>query len=204
MEQIYVDTLNTVVIHKYDLDALVFELEAVERQNTILYIVLFLVVAAAILIGYKIVGKHKRQLEQEHLQKKLLSKQVENLPYLSESINKISNKSIRISSSLYEELQGLLNDVKSGSKNSLNEIVNDANLLARYPYIKEMGFLTPSEKLVLLLTEEGYPAKQIALYLGTSDSSVRAMKTRIRNKLSQSGSDSFDYNKLRISKKNQL
>ena len=196
MEQIYVDTLNTVVIHKYDLDALVFELEAVERQNTILYIVLFLVVAAAILIGYKIVGKHKRQLDQEHLQKKLLSKQVENLPYLSESINKISNKSIRISSSLYEELQSLLNDVKSGSKNSLNEIVNDANLLARYPYIKE--------KLVLLLTEEGYPAKQIALYLGTSDSSVRAMKTRIRNKLSQSGSDSFDYNKLRISKKNQL
>ena len=118
MDQIYVDTLNTVVIHKYDLDALVFELEAVERQNTILYIVLFLVVAAAILIGYKIVGKHKRQLEQEHLQKKLLSKQVENLPYLSESINKISNKSIRISSSLYEELQSLLNDVKSGSKNS--------------------------------------------------------------------------------------
>lgn len=203
MEQIYTDTLNTVVVYKYDLDALVLELEAVERQNTILYIVLVMVVLLAILVGYRIIRRHRRQLEQEHLTKKLLSKQAVSLPYMTDSINKISSKSIKLSASLYEELQSVLNNVKNENKNSFVEIVNDADFIARYPYIKEMGFLTPSEKLVLIFTEEDCPVKEIALYIGSTDTSVRAMNTRIRNKLTQSGSDSSLYNKLKILKKKQ-
>ncbi len=204
MDQIYIDTLSSVVISKYDFDALVLELETAERQNTILYITLLLVVFMAIIAGYRIIKKYRKQLEQEHLTKKLLSSQAVNMPYMSDSINKISNKSIKLSTSLYEEHQNLLNNVKAKNKNSFVEIVNDTDFMARYPYIKEMDFLTPAEKLVLIFTEEEYPVKEIALYIGSSDTSVRAMKTRIRNKLAQSGCNSSIYNKLKITKKKQL
>lgn len=201
MDQVYIDTLNTVVIHKYDLDALVLELEAADRHNTILYIALLLVVLTAAIIVFKVIKNHKRQLAHEQLTKKLLSKQAHNLPYISDSINKISNKTIKVSASLYDELQAVLNNVKNDSKNSFIEIVNDSDFVSRHPYIKEMSFLTPSEKLVLILTEEGYPVKEIALYIGSSDTSIRAMKTRIRNKLTQSDCEKSSYKRLKILKK---
>ena len=198
MEQIYVDTLNTVVIHKYDLDALVLELEMVERHNAILYIVLAALILIGGVVGYIMVRRHRRVMVQEYFTKRLLSRQAGNLPYMSDSISKISNKSILVSASLSEELQSLLNNVKSESKNSFAEIVNDAAFIARYPYIREMDFLSPAEKLVLIFTEEEYPVKEIALLVGSTDTSVRAMKTRIRSKLTQSGCNSALYNKLKI------
>ena len=198
MEQIYVDTLNTVVIHKYDLDALVLELEMVERHNAILYIVLAALILIGGVVGYIMVRRHRRVMVQEYFTKRLLSRQAGNLPYMSDSISKISNKSILVSASLSEELQSLLNNVKSESKNSFAEIVNDAAFIARYPYIREMDFLSPAEKLVLIFTEEGYPVKEIALLVGSTDTSVRAMKTRIRSKLTQSGCNSALYNALAV------
>ncbi len=65
-----------------------------------------------------------------------------------------------------------------------------------------MDFLSPYEKIVLIFTEEEYPLQEIALYIGSSEASVRAIKSRIRNKLMQSGS--IGTNKgLKILKKNQ-
>ena len=96
---------------------------------------------------------------QEYFTKRLLSRPAGNLPYMSDSTSKISNKSILVSASLSEELQSLLNNVKSESKNSFAEIVNDAAFIARYPYIRDMDFLSPAEKLVLIFTEEEYPVK---------------------------------------------
>ena len=71
-------------------------------------------------------------------------------------------------------------------------------------FIKEMDFLSPQEKLVLILTEEEYPLAEIALYTGASEATVRAVKSRIRSKLMQSGSISAQNNKLKIFKKKTL
>ena len=73
-----------------------------------------------------------------------------------------------------------------------------------YPFIKEMEFLSPQEKLVVILTEEDYPLAKIALYTGTSEATVRAVKSRIRSKLMQSGSIGAQNNKLKILKKKTL
>ena len=82
------------------------------------------------------------------------------------------------------------------------EVVNDEMFLKMYPYILEMEFLTPREKLILILTEEEYSIADIALFIGTSDASVRAIKSRIRTKLIQSGSIGGNYKKMKILKKN--
>ena len=132
----------------------------------------------------------------------MLSRQAGNLPLLTDKVNKISSKSIKLSAALYDELQQAINDVKTENRSGIVDIVNDTDFIRQYPFLKEMDFLSPYEKIVLIFTEEEYPLQEIALYIGSSEASVRAIKSRIRNKLMQSGS--IGTNKgLKILKKNQ-
>ena len=105
---------------------------------------------------------------------------------------------------MYDELQGAISKAKAGSRSGIVEVVNDSEFIRTYPFIKGLDFLSPQEKLVLILTEEGHPVQEIALYTGGSDSSVRAMKSRIRNKIEQAENISPNYLKLKIFKKSQI
>ena len=202
MEQIYIDSLNALMVYKYDLDAVVLELERVEQQNTVLYFVLGGVVALALVAGYIIYRRYNRELNSEKLANRLLTRQAENLPLFTDKVNRISSKSIKLSGEMYDELQSAISMVKTNSENGMVEVVNDELFLKMYPYIQEMEFLTPREKLVLILTEEEYSIAEIALFISTSDASVRAIKSRIRTKLIQSGCVGGSYKKLKILKKN--
>ena len=202
MEQIYIDSLNALMVYKYDLDAVVLELERVEQQNAVLYFVLGGVVALALVAGYIIHRRYNRELNSEKLANRLLTRQAENLPLFTDKVNRISSKSIKLSGEMYDELQSAISMVKTNSENGMVEVVNDELFLKMYPYIQEMEFLTPREKLVLILTEEEYSIAEIALFISTSDASVRAIKSRIRTKLIQSGCVGGSYKKLKILKKN--
>ena len=202
MDQIYIDSLNALMVYKYDLDAVVLELERVEQQNTVLFFVLGGIVVLAAAAGYFIRKRYNRELNSEKLANRLLTRQAENLPLFTDKVNKISNKSIKLSGELYDELQSAISMVKANSENGMVEVVNDEMFLKMYPYIMEMELLTPREKLILILTEEEYSIAEIALCLSTSDASVRAIKSRIRTKLIQSGCIGRSYKKLKILKKN--
>ncbi len=202
MDQIYIDSLNALMVYKYDLDAVVLELERVEHHNTVLYFVLGGVVALAAVAAYFIRKRYNKILTTEKLANRLLTRQAENLPLFTDKVNRISNKSIKLSGELYDELQNAISMVKANSENGMVEVVNDGMFLKMYPYIMEMEFLTPREKLILILTEEEYSIAEIALCLSTSDASVRAIKSRIRTKLIQSGCIGRSYKKLKILKKN--
>ena len=202
MEQIYIDSLNALMVYKYDLDAVVLELERVEHHNTVLYFVLGAVVVLSAAAGYIIYKRYNRALSTEKLANRLLTRQAGNLPVFTDKVNKISSKSIKLSGELYDELQSAISMVKTNSESGMVEVVNDEMFLKMYPYIMEMEFLTPREKLVLILTEEEYSIAEIALFISTSDASVRAIKSRIRTKLIQSGCIGGSYKKLKILKKN--
>ena len=202
MEQIYIDSLKALMVYKYDLDAVVLELERVEHQNAVLYFVLGGIVMLAAVAGYFIHKRYNRELNTEKLANRLLTRQAENLPLFTDKVNKISSKSIKLSGEMYDELQSAISMVKTNSENGMVEVVNDELFLKMYPFIHEMEFLTPREKLVLILTEEEYSIAEIALFISTSDASVRAIKSRIRTKLIQSGSIGGSYKKLKILKKN--
>lgn len=203
MEQIYIDSLNALMVYKYDLDAVVLELERVEHHNTILYCVLGGLVIVSAVAGYLFYRRYNRTLSSEKLANRLLTRQAENLPLFTDKVNKISSKSIKLSGELYDELQSAISMVKTNSESGMVEVVNDEMFLKMYPFILDMEFLTPREKLVLILTEEEYSVANIALFIGTSEASVRAMKSRIRSKLVQSGSiGSNYYKKLKTFKKN--
>ena len=202
MDQIYIDSLNALMVYKYELDAVVLELERVEQQNAVLYFVLGGVVVLAAAAGYYIHRRYNRELSTEKLANRLLTRQAENLPLFTDKVNKISSKSIKLSGELYDELQSAISMVKTNSESGMVEVVNDEMFLKMYPFILEMEFLTPREKLVLILTEEEYSIAEIALFISTSDASVRAIKSRIRTKLIQSGCIGGSYKKLKILKKN--
>ena len=202
MEHIYIDSLNALMVYKYDLDAVVLELERVEHHNTVLYFVLGAVVVLGTAAAYIIYKRYNKALSTEKLANRLLTRQAGNLPLFTDKVNKISSKSIKLSGELYDELQNAISMVKTNSESGMVEVVNDEMFLKMYPYILEMEFLTPREKLILILTEEEYSIADIALFIGTSDASVRAIKSRIRTKLIQSGSIGGNYKKMKILKKN--
>lgn len=204
MDQIYIDTLKAVMVYKYELDAAILELERVSHNNTILCCVIVALVMAAATATYYIVKRHNRKLNAEKFANRLLSRQAENLPVFANEVNKISGKSIKLSGVLYDELQDAITRMKNSSRSGIVEVVNDAEFVKMYPFIKELDFLSPQEKLVLILTEENYSLPDIALYTGTTEASVRAIKSRIRGKLMQSGSIGERNQKLKIFKKNQL
>ena len=198
MDQIYIDTLKAVMVYKYELDAAILELERVSHNNTILCCVIVALVMAAATATYYIVKRHNRKLIAEKFANRLLSRQAENLPVFANEVNKISGKSIKLSGILYDELQDAITRMKNSNKSGIVEVVNDADFVRMYPFIKELDFLSPQEKLVLILTEENYSLPDVALYTGTTEASVRAVKSRIRSKLMQSGSIGERNQKLKI------
>lgn len=204
MDPIYTDTLKTLMVYKYELEAAVVELERISHHNTILYCVIAALIAGAVIGAYWLGRIHNRQLNAEKFSNRLLIKYAENLPLLANEVNKISGKNIKLSETMYDELQGAITKAKAGSRSGIVEVVNDSEFIRTYPFIKGLDFLSPQEKLVLILTEEGHPVQEIALYTGGSDSSVRAMKSRIRNKIEQAENISPNYLKLKIFKKSQI
>lgn len=204
MDPIYTDTLKTLMVYKYELEAAVVELERISHHNTILYCIIAALIAGAVIGAYWLGRIHSRRLNAEKFANRLLIKHAENLPLLANEVNKISGKNIKLSETMYDELQGAITKAKAGSRSGIVEVVNDSEFIRTYPFIKGLDFLSPQEKLVLILTEEGHPVQEIALYTGGSDSSVRAMKSRIRNKIEQAENISPNYLKLKIFKKSQI
>ncbi len=204
MDPIYTDTLKTLMVYKYELEAAVVELERISHHNTILYCIIAALIASAVIGAYWLGRIHSRRLNAEKFANRLLIKHAENLPLLANEVNKISGKNIKLSETMYDELQGAITKAKAGSRSGIVEVVNDSEFIRTYPFIKGLDFLSPQEKLVLILTEEGHPVQEIALYTGGSDSSVRAMKSRIRTKIEQAEKISPNYLKLKIFKKSQI
>ena len=143
MEQIYVDTLKTLMVYKYELEAAVVELERISHHNTILYCVIVALVAGAIIGAYWLGRIHNRRLNAEKFANKLLIKHAENLPLLANEVNKISGRNIKLSETMYDELQDAINRAKAGSKSGIVEVVNDSEFVRMYPYLKDLDFLSP-------------------------------------------------------------
>ncbi len=194
------DSITPVMVYKYELDAVVIKLADIQRQNTILALSILVIIALVALVGYIIYRRVKGKMKKEEFAKRLLQQQAATLPIFADKVNKLSGKSIKFSSSLYDEFQKAIDMVKGARKSGIIEVVNDNEFLASYPYLKDLQFLTPQEKMVLIFAEENFTTAEIALYLGISDNTVRAIKTRIRSKLAQADNSVKSRKKFKILK----
>jgi DNA-binding NarL/FixJ family response regulator len=144
-------------------------------------VVLAVAVAVAILI---ILVNIRKTRKRDRLTGQLLKSHAQTLPGFTSTVNQLSGKSIKLSLALYEEFQDAINAIKEQQHNSQAVIVNDKQFAADYPKIANMTNLSAQEKLVTVLYQEGFDANQISLFMGISAASVRAIKSRVKTKIS--------------------
>ncbi len=180
------DSLGTLMVYRYELDAVVVKLESAQRNNTILAIVLVCIVVLCAAAAVYFIRRYRMKMRSGELSNRLLHQQAAAMPMFTDRVNKLSAKGIKLSGKLYDEFQAAIDDVKRNSKSGFVEIVNDADFAKQYPYVKDFPNLGVQEKIVLILVEEDFSTGEIALHLGISDNGVRAIKTKIRGKLKES------------------
>ena len=181
-----IDSLETVMVYRYELDSVVVRLEDAQRQNTVLAVMLVCLFVLSVLVVIYLVRRHREKMRSGDLANRLLKQQAAAIPYFTERVNSLSAKGIKLSGKLYEEFQAAIDDVKRLSKMGFVEIVNDVEFARKYPFLKDFPNLGVQEKIVLILVEEGFSTAEIALHLGIADNGVRAIKTKIRGKLKDS------------------
>jgi hypothetical protein len=181
-----IDSLETVMVYRYELDSVVVRLEDAQRQNTVLAVMLVCLFVLSVLVVIYLVRRHREKMRSGDLANRLLKQQAAAMPYFTERVNSLSAKGIKLSGKLYEEFQAAIDDVKRLSKMGFVEIVNDVEFARKYPFLKDFPNLGVQEKIVLILVEEGFSTAEIALHLGIADNGVRAIKTKIRGKLKDS------------------
>lgn len=181
-----IDSLETVMVYRYELDSVVVRLEDAQRQNTVLAVMLVCLFILSVLVVIYLVRRHREKMRSGDLANRLLKQQAAAMPYFTERVNSLSAKGIKLSGKLYEEFQAAIDDVKRLSKMGFVEIVNDVEFARKYPFLKDFPNLGVQEKIVLILVEEGFSTAEIALHLGIADNGVRAIKTKIRGKLKDS------------------
>lgn len=181
-----IDSLETIMVYRYELDSVVVRLEDAQRQNTVLAVMLVCLFVLSVLVVIYLVRRHREKMRSGDLANRLLKQQAAAMPYFTERVNSLSAKGIKLSGKLYEEFQAAIDDVKRLSKMGFVEIVNDVEFARKYPFLKDFPNLGVQEKIVLILVEEGFSTAEIALHLGIADNGVRAIKTKIRGKLKDS------------------
>jgi Response regulator containing a CheY-like receiver domain and an HTH DNA-binding domain len=194
------DTLAPAIVYREQLNAAVIKLADVERQNDILIVTLVALALLAALAVFLIVKYNRKRMKSQQLANSLLKQQAEALPKFTDTVNKLSSKSLSLSEELFDQFQDAIDEVKNGNKSKMAFIVNDAAFHSKYPYISDYPMLSAQEKLVLILYDEDFKTAEIAVLLGTSDNAVRAIKARIKTKLAQSGNAGRQNKKLKILK----
>ncbi|GEM_PF-2353307 len=90
------------------------------------------------------------------------------------------------------ELDDSLKEVREKTRNRLTEITSEENFTATYPFMKELTFLSCTEKIILVMLRQEYYTEEIAYLLCTSASSIRGAKGNIRKKILSAKDLPFD------------
>ncbi|OFY39418.1 MAG: hypothetical protein A2X18_04810 [Bacteroidetes bacterium GWF2_40_14] len=105
------------------------------------------------------------------------------LPKLVDDVNKHANRSRKFSSELSDDLNDSINNIRTFSKNNLSAIAQSETFLAANPNVKYLTSLSDLEIIILILVDLKFSTKEISDLLNNTQASVRAIKTRIKDKI---------------------
>jgi len=105
------------------------------------------------------------------------------LPKLVDDVNRHANRSRKFSSELSDDLNDSINNIRSFSKNNLSAIAQNESFLAANPNVKYLTSLSDLEIVILILVDLKFSTKEISDLLNNTTASVRAIKTRIKEKI---------------------
>ncbi len=105
------------------------------------------------------------------------------LPRFIDDINKQASRSRKYSHELSDDLNSSINSIRSHTKSNFSAITHTKSFLIANPNVKYLISLSDMEIIILVLFDLKFNSKEIADLLNTTQSSVRAIKTRIKEKI---------------------
>lgn|GEM_PF-2804641 len=103
-------------------------------------------------------------------------------PDLIKDVQKEAAKCRKESKETYDNLNLLLDDARQESREMISEIVKNKTFENNFPEIFNKTELSHYEKIIYALFNLGYDAKEIAYFFSVSPSTIRAVKTRLKDK----------------------
>ena len=105
------------------------------------------------------------------------------LPRFIDDINKQASRSRKYSHELSDDLNSSINSIRSHAKSNFSAITHSKAFLIANQNVKYLISLSDMEIIILVLFDLKFNSKEIADLLNTTQSSVRAIKTRIKEKI---------------------
>lgn len=114
-----------------------------------------------------------------------MSQLLDNIGVEAARLRKVSKESSDI-------LINLLGEIRNNTKNDISEIAKTEKFAAQFPDVASLTELSPYDKIILVLANYGYSNKEIADILANNHSSIRTLKSKLKEKILISGDLSFD------------
>lgn len=103
-------------------------------------------------------------------------------PDLIRDVQREASKCRREAKSTYDNLNAIIDDSRQISREMISEIAKNKSFARFFPEIFNKSELSHYEKIIYALFSLGYDAKEIANFFSVSPSTIRAVKTRLKDK----------------------
>jgi len=114
---------------------------------------------------------------------------------MSQTLDSVSIEAARlrkVSKESSDILNNFIIDIRNNTKNDISEIARSEKFASQFPEVASLNELSPYEKIILVLANYGYSNKEIADILANNHSSIRTLKSKLKEKILISGDLSFD------------
>ncbi len=187
---------------KYDITSKEAEIKSLKSQRTVLIFIVILITILSLTTIYiimRLLKKHhnkavmavkeKAHYKQDNRRLWITSEILKTtsyvLPQLIDNVYKEALRSRRVSSEIFDSLTSIIEQTNLMTRSSLASITSKEEFSEMYSYHPNLDKLTDYEKLVFILSEDGFSNQEIGDFLNTTQSSIRSLKGRIHKKVFQ-------------------
>ena len=114
------------------------------------------------------------------------------LPQLIDGVYKEALRCRKVSSDTFDSLNSVIDQANLMTRSALSSITSREEFMEMYSHLPNMDKLTDYEKLIYVLSEDGFSNQEIGDFLNTTQSSIRSLKGRIHKKIQQNDDDSSE------------
>lgn len=130
-------------------------------------------------------GTINQELKHYRLITELLQISAELLTVFTDVLNIQAYKHRKTSNIVFDDLNKLLDNIKSESKRKITIVANSEMLLKDNPNLKFYPELSDLEKIVFVLKHYGYSSQDIAKILSTTSPRITAVNAKVKEKISK-------------------
>ncbi len=199
----------TEIERKYDIKSRETIIKSLKNQRTILIFTIIGITVLSLATLYilsRVLKKHHKKavtavkdkvhFKQENRKLWITSELCKNtsfvLPQLIDGVYKEALRCRKVSSDTFDSLNSVIDQANLMTRSALSSITSREEFMEMYSHLPNMDKLTDYEKLIYVLSEDGFSNQEIGDFLNTTQSSIRSLKGRIHKKIQQNDDDSSE------------